>query len=111
MRKPSLEPRDVAVLGALLRTLGALAGEDEGEEQALADAALRGKVMHGRPPGSEEEWTRAAELFDDAALAEFRRWAASGEGDGGDVRQPFRVGDGGADHADAPRRIEDEDGR
>ena len=36
--------------------------------------------MHGVPPRTPEEWGHAAELFDDEALAEFRRWDEAADG-------------------------------
>jgi hypothetical protein len=107
--REEMSPREIAVLGTLLRTLGGLGPDDLDEEQALADAVLRGVVMHGVPPRSDEEWERARALFDDEALVEFRRWRALREVDADDVDEPLRRADGGADHPDVAVRLEDED--
>lgn len=45
------------------------------DEWALQEVALRGRLMHGLAPATPEQWDLARETFDDAALAEFERWA------------------------------------
>ncbi len=69
-------PPEASAVNRMMHTLLQLGPTPEAEERALQEVALRGLLMHGVPPRSEDEWRRAAEIFDDEALAEFRRWAA-----------------------------------
>jgi len=79
--KGTIEMNRASVLGTLLRTLAALGPAPADEDEALAEVELRGVLMNGMPPRDDEEWTLAARIFDDDALAEFRRWGTrSGEG-------------------------------
>jgi hypothetical protein len=89
-----IDPPKASVVNAIMRTLSSLGPEPAGEERALEDVVLRGLLMHGIPPRDEEEWVRAAELFDDEALAEFRRWAVLlGEADSDDRLEPLFPGE------------------
>ncbi len=50
-------------------------GPDEYDtEQMLREVELRGVLMNGIPPRNEAEWELAASIFDDDAIAEFKRW-------------------------------------
>ena len=69
-------PPEASAVNRMMHTLLQLGPTPEADERALQEVALRGLLMHGVPPRSEDEWRRAAEIFDDEALAEFRRWAA-----------------------------------
>ena len=71
-----ITPPTVSAVNRMMHTLLQLGPAPEAEELALQEVALRGLLMHGVPPRTPEEWTRAAEIFDDEALAEFRRWGA-----------------------------------
>ena len=69
-------PPEASAVNRMMHTLLQLGPTPEADERALQEVALRGLLMHGVPPRGEDEWRRAAEIFDDEALAEFRRWAA-----------------------------------
>jgi hypothetical protein len=88
------------VIGPLLRLAATIPPAGASRAEALAETALRGVLMHGIPPRNTEEWALAERLFDDAALAEFRRWKALGEADGDDGPEPLPFGYLGADDAD-----------
>lgn len=69
-----LTAAEVSSAGGILRII---AGYDGPEDAAtLAEVELRGRLMHGLPPRDEAEWEFAASLFNDDAMAEFRRWEA-----------------------------------
>ena len=80
-----ITPPEASVVNRMMHTLLELGPTPEADEQALQEVALRGLLMHGVPPRTPEEWKRASQIFDDAALAEFRRW---------DTRAADRPGDG-----------------
>ena len=69
-----LPAQNASVLASVMRILATLGPEPLAEEEAWKEVELRGLLMHGDPPRNAEEWRRAAEIFDDASLAEFRRW-------------------------------------
>ncbi len=73
-------PPEASAVNRMMHTLLQLGPAPEAEDRALQEVALRGLLMHGVPPRTEDEWRRAAEIFDDEALAEFRRWASGEEG-------------------------------
>ncbi len=76
-----IAPPEASAVNRMMHTLLQLGPSPEADERALQEVALRGLLMHGLPPRTEAEWHRAAELFDDEALAEFQRWeSADGEG-------------------------------
>ena len=72
-------PPEASAVNRMMHTLLQLGPAPEAEDRALQEVALRGLLMHGVPPRTEDEWRRAAEVFDDEALAEFRRWASAEE--------------------------------
>ncbi len=80
-------PPEASAVNRMMHTLLQLGPTPEADERALQEVALRGLLMHGVPPRSEDEWSRAAEIFDDEALAEFRRWAAR-KGESGKSEAP-----------------------
>jgi hypothetical protein len=63
----------------LIRVVEALGEPPVSREQAAAEIALRGMVMHGMPPRNAEEWALAEELFTPDAVAMFRTWKPGGE--------------------------------
>ena len=69
-------PPEASAVNRMMHTLLQLGPTPEADDRALQEVALRGLLMHGVPPRTEDEWRRAAEIFDDEALAEFRRWAS-----------------------------------
>lgn len=73
-------PPEASAVNRMMHTLLQLGPTPEADDLALQEVALRGLLMHGVPPRTEDEWRRAAEIFDDEALAEFRRWASAEEG-------------------------------
>lgn len=73
-------PPEASAVNRMMHTLLQLGPTPEADDLALQEVALRGLLMHGVPPRTEDEWRRAAEIFDDEALAEFRRWASVKEG-------------------------------
>ncbi len=112
-------PGNASSLTAVLRVLASMGPEPRAEEDALAEAELRGLIMHGVPPRTPTEWERAAAVFSPEALREIARWEgllATGEddglleGEGRDALQPFRLGDAAAEHLQVPGLVEDEDG-
>ncbi len=80
-----ITPPEASAVNRMMHTLLELGPTPEADEQALQEVALRGLLMHGVPPRTAEEWKRASEIFDEAALAEFRRW---------DTREADRPGEG-----------------
>ena len=68
-------PPAASAVNRMMHTLLQLGPTPEADDLALQEVALRGLLMHGVPPRTDAEWRRAAEVFDDEALAEFRRWA------------------------------------
>lgn len=105
----ALQPPQAAAISGVVRTLANLPPGARDEAAALASIALRGQLMHGIPPRTPEQWALAATMFDDEALAEFRRWELL-EDDRGDVREPLGLGDGLADDGDVAPVVHDEDG-
>ena len=82
-------PPEASAVNRMMHTLLQLGPTPEADDLALQEVALRGLLMHGVPPRTADEWKRAAEIFDDEALAEFRRWAASeGQGTSAGEEQP-----------------------
>lgn len=69
-----LPAANASVIVAVMRILASLGPEPLAEDDALKQVELRGRIMHGQPPRSPEEWQLATEVFDDDALAEFHRW-------------------------------------
>ncbi len=69
-----ITPPEVSAVNRMMHTILQLGPAPESDERALQEVALRGLLMHGVPPRTRDEWRRAAEIFDDEALAEFRRW-------------------------------------
>lgn len=63
----------------LIRVVEALGEPPVSREQAAAETALRGMVMHGMPPRNAEEWALAEELFTPDAIAMFRTWKPGGD--------------------------------
>lgn len=82
-------PPEASAVNRMMHTLLQLGPAPEAEDRALQEVALRGLLMHGVPPRTEDEWRRAAEIFDEDALAEFRRWA-SPEGSPGERERSGR---------------------
>ena len=88
-------PPEASAVNRMMHTLLQLGPAPEADERALREVALRGLLMHGVPPRTGEEWRRAAEIFDDEALAEFRRWPPSARASGErDKTAPTGDGDG-----------------
>jgi hypothetical protein len=65
-----------APIASIIRVLAGLGPGDPAESDALAETELRGLLMHGQPPRTDDEWRRAAATFTPEAIAEFERWAA-----------------------------------
>ncbi len=61
-------------LSRLLHTAAQMGPDEMDEEQILREVELRGVLMNGIPPRNEAEWELAASIFDDDAIAEFKRW-------------------------------------
>jgi len=81
-----------SVIASVMRILASLGPEPMAQAEALKQVELRGRIMHGQPPRTPEEWERAEAIFDDDALAEFHRWDTeierllAGSGDEGRAR-------------------------
>ena len=103
-------PPEASAVNRMMHTLLQLGPAPEEDERALQEVALRGLLMHGVPPRSEEEWRRAAEIFDEEALAEFRRWTPLLEGHGDDGVKPPRLRDRERDEGDMPSLGDEENG-
>lgn len=101
---------DARVLVTILRLLETLGPDPLEMDVILAETVLRGKLSHGIPPASEDEWTLARERFSGEAVAEFRRWPPLGKGNSDHAAEPFRLGDLRAHDADEAFAIDDEDG-
>jgi len=106
----SVESREAAVVASLIRVLAALGPPGLEEDELLLEVELRALIAHGIPPRTEGEWARAAALFDDAALAEIRRWPPLVDADGDHDAQPLRFGEVAAVEVEVPLLVEDEDG-
>lgn len=70
----ALKPSDAGIVAGIMRLVASLGPAEMTLEEALKDIELLGLVMNGVPPRVPEEWARAEELFDEDAVAEFRRW-------------------------------------
>lgn len=77
-------PPAASAVNRMMHTLLQIGPTPEADDLALQEVALRGLLMHGVPPRTDAEWRRAAEVFDDEALAEFRRWARAERDEGGE---------------------------
>lgn len=84
-----------SVVASVLRVLAGLGPSPLSEEEALAEVELWGRLAHGLPPASPEQWERAIRAFEPEAVDEYRRWEADGErlallleGDGDDGGEP-----------------------
>lgn len=104
----TIQPNQASAIATVVRTLANLPPAAADEAEALAAIALRGQLMHGIPPRSAAQWELAARLFDDDALAEFRRWSLL-EDDGADVREEFGVRDLIAHEREVAAVVHDED--
>jgi hypothetical protein len=107
----SLPAPRASVISNVMRTLAGLGPEAPALEESLREVELRGLLMHGLPPRTEEEWRLAEALFDADALAEFRRWARSDEGDEDDRPQPLLGRQRRGDEVDVSLVVEDRDRR
>lgn len=67
-----------SALASLLRVAISLQRPPESTDEALLEVERRAHLMHGLPPRTPEEWAWAESRFSAEAVAEFRRWAASG---------------------------------
>lgn len=106
-----LDARTAATVTSFARLLlqAGPAGPEAGE--ALREVVLRGRLMYGIPPATDEDWELARRIFDDDALAEIRRWPPlAAEGDGDDHAQPLRLRERAAYEVEMPGLVDDEDG-
>ena len=69
-----LTTQQASVVASVMRVLVSLGPAPDDEETRLREIELQAHLMHGFPPRSAEEWELAAQLYDDSALREFRRW-------------------------------------
>jgi len=79
-----LAPNRGSVISTIMRTLVGMGPAPLDEDEILREVELRGILMNGIPPRTDDEWELAAKIFDDEALSEFRRWPAripEGSGD------------------------------
>lgn len=86
------EDRNASLISTLIRVLASLGPAQDDEDGVLREVVLRGRLMTGMPPATEDQWARAEQVFDDAALTELRRWerevANLLKNDGRDIDQP-----------------------
>ncbi len=99
-----------STIASLIRIINAMGLPPASEEEALREAEFRGRIRHGSPPRTPEEWQRAAQFFDDEALERFRGWEASLEGDGRYIDDPEGLVDGSALEGEMPAVADREDG-
>ncbi len=103
--------RQATILTGVARLLAGLGAPEINDEDALAEVELRGRLMYGQPPRTAAEWERAATIFDDDAMEEFRRWERLRvERDRVDRAQPFDLRERAADQVDVPGVVDREDG-
>lgn len=86
------ENRNASLISTLIRVLASLGPAQDDEDAVLKEVVLRGRLMTGIAPATDDEWARAQQVFDDATLSQFRRWEAEVadllKNDGGDIHQP-----------------------
>lgn len=70
----SASPLQTARLVRAVTQLHAMGEAPMDHELALREIELRGRIMNGQPPGNDEQWALAEQLFNDEALNEFHRW-------------------------------------
>lgn len=93
-----LDAQRAGVLATLMRVVAALGPEPVSRERAFAEAALRGRMMHGLPPRNADEWAIAESLFSQEVLDEFAGYARLLEEAGGSLPgRPFGFAEGGAE--------------
>jgi hypothetical protein len=89
-----LDTQRAGVLATLLRVLSALGPEPASRERAFAEAALRGRMMHGLPPRDAAQWELAESLFSQEVLDEYAGYARMlAEATGEDTGRPFPFGE------------------
>jgi len=106
-----MEVARASVVSTVMRVLAQLGPAPVSEEEALREAAFRGRLMNGFQPHTEEEWAEVARYLDDEALAEMRRWPSLLESDRSDGEEPLVPWDRGADEIEVSVFRDDEDGR
>jgi hypothetical protein len=99
-----------STIASFVRIINAMGAAPLSEEEALREAEFRGRIRHGSPPRTPEEWERAARFFDDESLERFRGWQASLEGDGRYIDDPEGLVDGTALEGEMPGVADGEDG-
>lgn len=106
-----LDPRTAATVTTFARLLLQAGPAGADAEEALREVVLRGRLMYGIPPATDEEWELARRIFDDDALAEIRRWPPlAAERDGDHDPQPFDLGERAADEVEVAGFVDDEHG-
>ena len=102
-------PPEASAVNRMMHTLLQLGPASEEDERSLQETALRGLLMHGVPPRTDDEWRQAAEIFDEDALAEFHRWTPLLEGDADHGVEPLGLGDRERDHRHVPVGRDEQD--
>jgi hypothetical protein len=105
-----LDAQRAGVLATLLRVIAALGPEPASRQKAFAEAALRGRMMHGMPPRNAAEWELAESIFSQEVLDEFAHYAELlREANGRDVGKPFGFGERAAGKSDVALVVDAED--
>lgn len=97
-----LTPQHASVAARIMGLLERLGPGLESGDESLRELALRGMVMAGVPPRTPDEWELAARIFDDAALAELRRWPALLERDRHEPLEPLILPEHGGGEGEMP---------
>lgn len=84
----ALEGRDGGTYATLLRVLLACDPDDPAAAAVLAEVELRGRLMHGLPPETMEQWRLLEARFGTDVVNEVRRWAGLFESDPLDIVDP-----------------------
>lgn len=66
-----------SVLVSAMRVLVALGPEGPGEEEVMAETALRARLAFGMPPTDPASWEMAERILDGETLAEVKRQVAA----------------------------------
>lgn len=76
-RESASDDPNKSLLSTLIRVLASLGPAPLDDEQALAEASLRGVLMNGLAPRNPEEWALAESIFDAPTLADLRQREAT----------------------------------
>lgn len=104
-----LNPAQGSVIASAMRVLYTLGPADTTGEDPSRVIELQARLAQGFAPRDDDEWALASRLFDDAALAEFRRLPALDEVNGSDRRSHLGGLQRSPDEPEVPGFPRDED--